>query len=134
MIENLTKFNCNRVKRRLQVENKKLGTFITIKRIKYKSDGMNGYVKDGEVSIFNGKAIFTKTASANEVIAEGGRKITVTGNLIIPFDEDINIIKGDYFEYDKRKYYIADCVNVNNLNVYFYVNLVGSLDELNGYG
>lgn len=134
IFENLTKFNCDRIKRRLTIETKKLGTPILIKRTKYKSDGLNGFIEDGIENVLFQKVIFIKTASANEVIMEGGRKVAVTGNLIIPYEEDIEIKKGDYFEFDKRKYYVLDCVNVNNLNVYFYVNLVGKLDELNGHG
>lgn len=132
--ENLTLYNCNRMRRRIEVEVRKLGTEIYIERDKYEPDGLNGFNKKGTENVFKGKAVLLKTASANEVIAEGGRKVTVTANLIIPFVDSLKINKGDYFTFEDRTYYVYDCVNVNNLDVYFYVNLVGSLNELNGYG
>lgn len=134
-LANITKFNCNRVKRRLDIEVKKLGVPITIYRKVYEPDGMNGFIEKETKQITDSKLmIFIKSASAKEVIVEGGRKISVVGNLIIPYEKNIEIKKGDYFEYQERKYFVEDCVDVDGLNVYFYINLVGDLTELNGYG
>lgn len=132
---NITRFNCDRMRRRLKIEVRKLGIPITIVRDLYKPDGMNGFVNNGTKNITNDMImILIKDVSTNEVIIEGGRKITVTGRLIIPYDETLELKKGDYFKNGDRTFYVADFVDVNDMNVYYHVNLVGSLDELNGHG
>ena len=132
---NITRFNCDRMRRRLKVEARKLGIPITIVRDLYEPDGMNGFVNKGTKNITNDMImILIKDVSVNEVIIEGGRKITVTGRLIIPYDETLELKKGDYFKNGDRTFYVADFVDVNDINVYYHVNLVGSLDELNGHG
>ena len=132
---NITRFNCDRMRRRLKVEARKLGIPITIVRDLYEPDGMNGFVNKGTKNITNDMImILIKDVSANEVIVEGGRKITVIGRLIIPYDETLELKKGDYFKNGDRTFYVADFVDVNDMNVYYHVNLVGSLDELNGHG
>ena len=132
---NITRFNCDRMRRRLKVEARKLGIPITIVRDLYEPDGMNGFVNKGTKNITNDMImILIKDVSVNEVIIEGGRKITVTGRLIIPYDETLELKKGDYFKNGDRTFYVADFVDVNDMNVYYHVSLVGSLDELNGHG
>ena len=50
---NITRFNCDRMRRRLKVEVRKLGVPITIVRDLYEPDGMNGFVNKGTKNITN---------------------------------------------------------------------------------
>lgn len=134
-LTNITKHNIARVRKRLAVETNKLGSYFTIKRKLYEEDGLNGFTVSGEKEVVsNKKMIFIVSTSANQIIVEGGRKVTVSAKLIFPYEDGIDIIMGDYLVKDDRTYYVVDCVNVDGLNAYYSVSLTGNLKELNGYG
>lgn len=130
----LSEYNRDRIRRRLEVEVNKLGKIIEIKRIVYKPDGMNGYTKDSESSVYIGKAILLNNSGASKIIVDGGRKIEISGKLIIPYEKDLDIAVNDFVIYEDRKYVVVDCVNIDNLNVYYEVMLTGNLERENGHG
>ena len=131
---NITKRNIVRIQKRVAAEVNKLGIIIAIKRVIYKPDSLNGFQVDGEKEVLKKKMVFISYPSAYELVVEGGRKVTVSAKLVIPYDKSVELKKGDYFELNNIKYYVVDCVNVDNLNVYFNASLTGDLKELNGYG
>lgn len=130
----LNERNRDRIRRRLEVEVNKLGKIIEIKRIVYKPDGMNGYTEDSESSVYIGKAILLNNSGASKIIVDGGRKIEISGKLIIPYEKDLDIAANDFIIYEDRKYVVVDCVNIDNLNVYYEVMLTGNLERENGHG
>lgn len=129
----ITKHNLARIRKRLEVEINKLGIVINIERIVYVDDGMNGKVPDGTVPVYNGKAVIINNPNANRVVVDGGRTVNVTGTLLVMYDDSLTIKTNDIVTIGDRKYNVIDCVNVDNLNVYYNISLDGALNEENGY-
>lgn len=129
----ITKHNLARIRKRLEVETNKLGIVIDIERTVYVDDGMNGKVPNGTISIYNGKAIVINNPNANRVVIDGGRTMNITGTLLVMYDDNLTIKTNDIVTIGDRKYNVIDCVNVDNLNVYYNISLDGALNEENGY-
>ena len=129
----ITKHNLARIRKRLEVEINKLGIVIDIERIVYVDDGMNGKVPNGTISIYNGKAIVINNPNANRVVVDGGRTMNVTSTLLVMYDDNLVVKTNDVVTIGSRKYNVIDCVNVDNLNVYYNISLDGILNEENGY-
>ena len=96
-------------------------------------DGMNGKVPNGTVSIYSGKAIVINNPNASRVVVDGGRTMNITGTLLIMYDDNLVVKTNDVVTIGSRKYNVIDCVNVDNLNVYYNISLDGILNEENGY-
>ena len=129
----ITKHNLARIRKRLEVETNKLGITIDIERTVYIDDGMNGKVPNGTISIYSGKAIVINNPNANRVVVDGGRTMNITGTLLIMYDDNLVVKTNDVVTIGSRKYNVIDCVNVDNLNVYYNISLDGILNEENGY-
>lgn len=129
----ITKHNLARIRKRLEVETNKLGIAIDIERTVYIDDGMNGKVPNGTISIYSGKAIVINNPNANRVVVDGGRTMNITGTLLIMYDDNLVVKTNDVVTIGSRKYNVIDCVNVDNLNVYYNISLDGILNEENGY-
>lgn len=129
----ITKHNLARIRKRLEVEINKLGIVIDIERTVYIDDGMNGKVPNGTISIYSGKAIVINNPNANRVVVDGGRTMNITGTLLIMYDDNLVVKTNDVVTIGSRKYNVIDCVNVDNLNVYYNISLDGILNEENGY-
>lgn len=129
----ITKHNLARIRKRLEVEINKLGIVIDIERTVYVNDGMNGKVPNGTISIYSGKAIVINNPNASRVVVDGGRMMNITGTLLVMYDDDLVIKTNDIVTIGSRKYNVIDCVNVDNLNVYYNISLDGALNEENGY-
>ena len=129
----ITKRNLARIRKRLEVETNKLGIAIDIERTVYIDDGMNGKVPNGTISIYSGKAIVINNPNANRVVVDGGRTMNITGTLLIMYDDNLVVKTNDVVTIGSRKYNVIDCVNVDNLNVYYNISLDGILNEENGY-
>ena len=129
----ITKRNLARIRKRLEVEINKLGIVIDIGRTVYVDDGMNGKVPNGTVSIYSGKAIVINNPNASRVVVDGGRTMNITGTLLIMYDDNLVVKTNDVVTIGSRKYNVIDCVNVDNLNVYYNISLDGILNEENGY-
>lgn len=129
----ITKHNLARIRKRLEVEISKLGIVIDIERTVYVDDGMNGKVPNGTISIYSGKAIVINNPNASRVVVDGGRTMNITGTLLIMYDDNLVIKTNDIVTIGSRKYNVIDCVNVDNLNVYYNISLDGILNEENGY-
>lgn len=129
----ITKHNLARIRKRLEVEINKLGIVIDIERTVYVDDGMNGKVSNGTVPVYNGKAVIINNPNANRVVVDGGRTVNITGTLLVMYDDSLTIKTNDIVTIGDRKYNVIDCVNVDNLNVYYNISLDGALNEENGY-
>lgn len=129
----ITKHNLARIRKRLEVEINKLGIVIDIERTVYVDDGMNGKVPNGTVPVYNGKAVIINNPNANRVVVDGGRTVNITGTLLVMYDDSLTIKTNDIVTIGDRKYNVIDCVNVDNLNVYYNISLDGALNEENGY-
>lgn len=129
----ITKHNLARIRKRLEVEKNKLGIVIDIERTVYVDDGMNGKVPNGTISVYSGKAIVINNPNANRVVVDGGRTVNITGTLLVMYDDSLDIKTNDIVTIGDRKYNVIDCVNVDNLNVYYNISLDGILNEENGY-
>lgn len=129
----ITKHNLARIRKRLEVEINKLGIVIDIERTVYIDDGMNGKVPNGTVPVYNGKAVIINNPNANRVVVDGGRTVNITGTLLVMYDDSLTIKTNDIVTIGDRKYNVIDCVNVDNLNVYYNISLDGALNEENGY-
>lgn len=129
----ITKHNLARIRKRLEVEINKLGIVIDIERTVYIDDGMNGKVPNGTVPVYNGKAVIINNPNANRIVVDGGRTVNITGTLLVMYDDSLTIKTNDVVTIGDRKYNVIDCVNVDNLNVYYNISLDGALNEENGY-
>lgn len=129
----ITKHNLARIRKRLEVEKNKLGIVIDIERTVYVDDGMNGKVPNGTISVYSGKAIVINNPNANRVVVDGGRTVNIAGTLLVMYDDSLDIKTNDVVTIGDRKYTVIDCVNVDNLNVYYNISLDGILNEENGY-
>lgn len=129
----ITKHNLARIRKRLEVEINKLGIVIDIERTVYVDDGMNGKVPNGTIPVYNGKAVIINNPNANRVVVDGGRTVNITGTLLVMYDDSLTIKTNDIVTIGDRKYNVIDCVNVDNLNVYYNISLDGALNEENGY-
>lgn len=129
----ITKHNLARIRKRLEVEINKLGIVIDIERTVYVDDGMNGKVPNGTVPVYNGKAVVINNPNANRVVVDGGRTVDITGTLLVMYDDSLTIKTNDIVTIGDRKYNVIDCVNVDNLNVYYNISLDGALNEEHGY-
>lgn len=131
----LTKRKAEVVRDRLSREIERLGVDIEIHRKKFKSDGSNGFIPDGEET-FKVKGILKSYSSgAKEFkIGDGGRTYQVTDSLSVLYKEGTEYKMYDWFEYNGVKYTVINASDVGEQHIYWLLNLSMEIQEVEGYG
>lgn len=131
----LTQRKAEVIRNRLNREIERLGIEIEIHRKKFKSDGSNGFIPDGEET-FKVKGIL-KNCSTNKVefkIGDGGRTYSVTDTFSVLFEEGREYKIYDWFEYNGIKYTILQASDVGEQHIYWLLNLTMEVQEVERYG
>lgn len=131
----LTKRKAQVIRDRLSKEIERLGVEIEIHRAKFKSDGSNGFIPDGEET-FKVKGIL-KSCNANKAefkIGDGGRTYQITDTLSVLYEQDKEYKIYDWFEYNGVRYTILGASDVGEQHVYWLLNLTMEVKEVERYG
>lgn len=135
---NLSQHNLYKARKSVKAEVNKLGEQRVFYRPKYIPDGMNGATRDtdGDTIIADKMSMLINLSSSNvtEVTVEGGRKYDITANCIVPYEEGLVFQRFDWFEDSRNVYEVIGAVNVDELNVYWLLQLSVVPKEVNGYG
>lgn len=131
----LTKRKADLIRFRLSKEIRRLGIDVEVHRQKYKSDGSNGYIADGE-EIFIARGIIKKCSNvAKEFkLIDAGRTYQVTDTLSVLYEEGVEYKLYDWFIYGGIKYTILSASDVGNQHIYWLLNLSTELQEVERYG
>lgn len=125
------------VRKRLQREMERLGVNVTIHRVKYVSDGSNGYIPSDEEITFDIKGILKSlsTVQAKDFTpSDGGKTYTLSDTLSVLYDEDVRFQMYDWFVYNNMKYTILQISNVGEQNVYWLLGMTMEPIEVQKYG
>lgn len=124
------------VHKRLLIEIERLGIDIVVHRVKYKSDGSNGFVPDGEET-FQVRGIIkslSTTQAKDFTPTDGGRSYTITDTLSVIYDKAIEFKMYDWFEVGSFKYTVLQISNVGDQDVYWLLSLAMEPKEVERYG
>lgn len=131
----LTKRKADLIRTRLSREIERLGIDVEIHRKKYKSDGSNGFIPDGEET-FSVKGILKScSTSAKEfTITDGGKSYQVTDTLSVLYEEGKEYKMYDWFIHEGIKYTILQASDVGDQHIYWLLNMTMELQEVEKYG
>lgn len=119
--------NIERIRKQVQKAIQVAPFTVAMKRVEYESDGRGGKLKKGEpVDAFTGICLFDNSGDSplGLVQSEAGREETQSGPyLIVVYEDDNQIMEGDYFEYHGSRYEVVKVTNVLALNIYWQVKL-----------
>jgi hypothetical protein len=120
---------------RLAKEIKRLGIDVIVHRKKFKSDGSNGFIPDGEET-FGTKGILKNCSnSAKEFkVTDGGKSYQVTDTFSVLYEEGKTYKMYDWFFYSGVKYTVLQASDVGNQHIYWLLNVTAELQEVEGYG
>lgn len=124
------------IRRRLQTEIERLGIVLTIHRPKYKSDGSNGFLPDGE-EVFEVKGILKRLSSAASstfTYMDGGKNCTVTETVSVLYDGVVAFQMYDWFMVDGAKCTIMQISDVGEQHVYWLLGCTTEPVEVQKYG
>ena len=123
------------IRDRLKREIERLGINVEFHRKKFKSDGSNGFIPDGE-EIFVANGIL-KSCSSNAKefkVGDGGKTYQVTDTLSVLYEPGKEYKMYDWFEYNGIKYTILQTSNVGEQNIYYLLSLTMEVQEVEKYG
>ena len=131
----LTKLKADIIRTRLSREIERLGIDMEIHRKKFKSDGSNGFIPDGEET-FKTKGILKNCSSAAKEfkLSDGGRTYQITDTLSVLYEEGIEYKMYDWFIHEGIKYTILSASDVGDQHIYWLLNMSMELQEVEGYG
>lgn len=132
----LTKRKADVIRTRLNREIERLGIDIVIHRDKFKSDGSNGFIPDGEIT-FPIRGIL-KSLSANQArdftSTDGGKSYPITDTLSVLFEEGKEYKMYDWFIHEGAKYTILQISDVGEQHIYWLLTMSMELQEVERYG
>jgi len=131
----LTKRKAEVIRNQLSREFERLGIEVVIHRKRFKSDGSNGFIPDGEET-FKVKGILKScSTSAKEfTVGDGGRTYSVTDTLSVLYEEGTEYKMYDWFEYNGIRYTILQASDVGEQHIYWLLNLAMEVQEVERYG
>ena len=119
--------NVERIKKQVQKAIQVAPFLVTMKRRVYLDDGRGGKIKTNDVvDAFQGICLFDNSGDGafSLVQSEAGREHEQEGPyLIIVYENDEQIMEGDFFEYGGSRYEVTKKTNVLALNIYWQVKL-----------
>lgn len=119
--------NIERIRKQVQKAIQVAPFEVAMKRFEYESDGRGGKLRKSEpVNAFTGTCLFDNSGDSpfGLVQSEAGRAETQSGPyLIVVYEDDNQIMEGDYFEYRGSRYEVVKVTNVLALNIYWQVRL-----------
>ena len=133
----LTKRKADVIKARLAKEINRLGIEVIVHRKKFKSDGSNGFIPDGEET-FIAKGILKSCNPAAKDLkvssSEGGKTYEVTDTFSVLYEGEKTFELYDWFIHAGVKYTILSASDVGNQHIYWLLNLSMELQEVGRYG
>lgn len=131
----LTKRKAEVIRNRLSREIERLGVEVEIHRKKFKSDGSNGFIPDGEEAFKVRGILKNCSTSAKEFkIGDSGRTCQITDTLSVLYEEGKEYKIYDWFEYNGVKYTILQASDVGEQHIYYLLNLSMEVQEVERYG
>lgn len=131
----LTKRKADVIRTRLSREIERLGTEVTIHRKKYKSDGGNGFIPDGEETFIVKGILKNCSTSAKEFkTSDGGRTYQVTDTFSVLYEDGKEYKMYDWFIHEGIKYTILSASDVGDQHIYWLLNMSTELQEVEAYG
>lgn len=130
-----TKQRIEQARRRLIYELEANGIDIELRMPIYKSDGMNGKIKEKEEKI-NVRGILAtyNGGSGNMNMTDSGRKQTGTHKLTILYSEKVRPeYLTEFYTKDNQQYRVVDIQNVNNFNIAFSIECIHTYKRMEGY-
>lgn len=123
--------NVERIRKQVQKAIEVAPFSVSFKRRVFKDDGRGGKLATGEIlDAFDGICLFDNSGDGafGLVHSEGGRENKQgdgqSGPYIIAvYNENNQIVEGDYFEYGGSRYEVTKVTNVLALNIYWQVRL-----------
>lgn len=119
--------NVERIKKQVQRAIQVAPFQVTLKRRVYLDDGRGGKIKTNDVEdAFAGICLFDNSGDGpfSLVQSEAGKEYEQSGPyLIVVYENDNQIMEGDFFEYGGSRYEVTKKTNVLALNIYWQVKL-----------
>lgn len=121
--------NCKEVKRlyaRIKRHIKRFSTELTFSQVKWVSDGLNGRIPDGRTEYTVTGILGNYSATFRKLASDGGTANYSQGQslyTICSYDENIPWQIGDIVVVDNITYFITEFINMQNLDLYWYVTL-----------
>lgn len=118
--------NVDRLRAQIITAISKAPATFTIIRPVYADDGMGGKIFERDEPVFDVTCVFDN--SSKQIVkkprTDGGAADEKNGAyLIVVYDEEKQIMKDDYFEYEGSRYVVNDVSNVLALNIYYQVEV-----------
>lgn len=119
--------NVERIRKQVQKAIQVAPFEVALKRVVYKDDGRGGKTRTGDVSdAFKGTCLFDNSGDGpfSLVQSEAGRMQEQSGPyLIMVYEDDSQVMEGDYFEYAGSRYTVTKATNILALNIYWQIRL-----------